>query len=57
MAKAGTALQLGGLTLTGLGLLHGLATGEIKRELLFLGLGAGLFVLGWLLSKRGSWQS
>lgn len=56
-AKAGSILQLTGLTVVGLGLLHGLATDQIGREIAALGLGGGLFLVGWLVAKRGPWQS
>lgn len=55
--KAGAALELGGLLVVGLGLLHGLATGDIRRELLALAAGGALFAAGWALAKHGSWQS
>jgi hypothetical protein len=56
--QAGAALELVGLTLVGLGLLHGLATGDVKRELLMLLIGAGVFVVGWMMAARkGLWRS
>ena len=49
-------LQLAGMVVVGAGLVQGLATGDVKRELLLLGIGVVLFVAGWLLAKRGTWR-
>jgi hypothetical protein len=53
MLKLGSGLQLVGLTVVGLGLLHGFATGDTSREVAAMFIGAGLFLAGWLLTRRG----
>ncbi len=55
-AAAG-ALELSGLVIVGLGLVQGLATGDIRRELAMLAAGAAVFTIGWLLMKRAPWRS
>lgn len=60
MARVGAGLQLSGLAITGLGLVHGLASGDagaVKTEILLCLAGAAVFGLGVFLAKRGgSWQ-
>lgn len=47
------ALQLAGLVVTGAGLWNGLLGGNVRRELLLLAVGAGIFFLGrWLQGAR-----
>jgi len=40
------AMQLAGLVVTGVGLWQGVLAGNVRRELLLLGIGAGIFFLG-----------
>jgi hypothetical protein len=47
------ALQVAGLVVTGVGLWNGLLGGNVRRELVFLGVGAGIFFLGRWLQGRG----
>jgi hypothetical protein len=48
------ALQLTGLVVTGVGLWNGLLGGNVRGELVFLGVGAALFFSGrWLQSRSG----
>ena len=53
LAAAGSALQLLGLTITGLGLLRGLGGGSVWGELVAMAVGGGIFTIGWLMVKRG----
>ncbi|MGH9369810.1 MAG: hypothetical protein ACRD3M_19330 [Thermoanaerobaculia bacterium] len=47
------ALQLAGLVVTGAGLWDGILGGNVRRELVFLGIGATLFFAGrWLQGAR-----
>ena len=45
-------LQLLGLILAGIGLFIGLYVQDVKLELALGGLGAILFLVGWMLQKR-----
>jgi len=47
-------LQLLGLILAGFGLFIGLYVQDVKLELALGGLGAVLFLAGWMLQKRTS---
>jgi hypothetical protein len=42
-------MQLTGLVVTGVGLWQGVLGGNVRRELLLLGIGAGIFFLGRFL--------
>jgi hypothetical protein len=47
------ALQLSGLVVTGVGLWNGLFEGNIRRELVFLAIGAAIFFAGrWLQGRH-----
>jgi hypothetical protein len=46
-------MQLTGLVVTGIGLWDGLLGGNVRRELVLLGIGAALFFAGrWLQGAR-----
>lgn len=47
------ALQIAGLIVIPLGLWNGLLGGNVRRELVLLGVGAGIFFLGRWLQGRG----
>jgi hypothetical protein len=54
LAAAGSALQLVGLFVTGIALLRGMAgASNAWGEIIAAGVGAGIFLVGWLLVKRG----
>jgi hypothetical protein len=54
LAAAGSALQLAGLAVTGLALLRGMAgASSVWGEIIAAAVGAGIFLVGWLLVKRG----
>ena len=46
------SLQVAGLVVSGAGLWNGLLGGDVRGELLLLGLGAGVFFLGRYLQGR-----
>ena len=48
----GKFLELNGMVLLGFGLFWGLARDDVKGEVLMLGIGAAIFLLGYLLEKR-----
>ena len=45
-------LQLSGMIILPIGLMYGLAKGEIQTEVKLLALGGFLFVLGWILGRE-----
>lgn len=47
----GRLLQLAGMIILPIGLMYGLARGEIQTEVRLLALGGFLFLLGWILSR------
>jgi hypothetical protein len=47
----GKSLEVIGLALVGLALLVGIQLHNERMELLYLGLGGGLFTIGWLVEK------
>ena len=49
---AAKALELLGLVVVGLALLVGLESDDMGRELTLLALGAGAFLIGWLVEPR-----
>lgn len=50
----GKFLELNGMVLLGLGLFRGLVSDDVKGEIAMLGIGAAVFLLGYLLEKRFS---
>lgn len=54
MYRVSRSLQLLGLVVTGVGLWQGLLGGNTRRELLLLGIGAGIFFLGRYLQGSRS---
>lgn len=50
-ALVGRWLQVIGMIILPIGLMYGLALGEIRTEVKLLALGGFLFVLGWILSR------
>ena len=51
MYAAGRTLQFLGLLVTGIGFFQGVASGNARRELVLLALGAAIFFAGWLLQR------
>jgi hypothetical protein len=52
---AARTLQFLGLIVTGIGFFSGVGTGNVRRELLLLAVGASLFFGGrWLQSRAGA---
>lgn len=51
MHAAGRVLQFLGLVMTGIALFEGIASGNARRELLLLAIGAGVFFAGRLLER------
>ena len=54
MYSASRALQFLGLLVTGFGFFAGVLGGNVRGELVLLGLGAGIFFAGRLLQTRWS---
>ena len=53
MYALGRALQFLGLLVSGIGFFDGVIGGHVRRELVFLAAGAGLFFLGrWIQQRR-----
>jgi hypothetical protein len=52
-AMVAKTLEVTGLVLVGMALLIGLRDDDMNRELMTLGLGAVVFLAGWLLEPRG----
>lgn len=50
--KLAAIVQLLGLAIVALGLIHGLVTGDIRTELLTLASGGLTFLLGWLVARE-----
>ena len=51
----GRLMQLIGMIILPIGLVHGFSSGDVRTEVKLLALGGFLFVLGWILSReRGS---
>lgn len=48
----GKFLELNGMVLLGFGLFWGVARDDVKGEIAMLGVGAALFLLGYLLEKK-----
>ncbi|HTY42727.1 MAG TPA: hypothetical protein VMH79_12705 [Thermoanaerobaculia bacterium] len=51
MYAAGRALQFLGLVVAGAAFFVGVFGGDARRELAVLGVGAAIFLAGWLLQK------
>jgi hypothetical protein len=53
MHKIGRSVQFIGLVVAGAALFVGVLGHEVRRELLLLGLGAGIFAAGYMLQRSG----
>jgi hypothetical protein len=53
MYKLGRSVQFIGLVVAGASLFVGVLGHEVRRELLLLGLGAGIFSAGYMLQRSG----
>lgn len=48
----GRFLQMVGLVILPVGLTIGLVTGEVRTEVRYLAVGAFIYLLGWLISRK-----
>lgn len=48
----GRFLQMVGLVILPIGLTIGLVTGEVRTEVQYLAVGAFIYLLGWLISRK-----
>lgn len=51
MYAAGRAVQFLGLVISGAAFFVGVFAGNVRRELLLLGIGAAIFFAGWMLQR------
>lgn len=51
-ALVGRLLQVAGMIILPIGLMYGLARGDIATEVRLLAIGGFLFVLGWILARE-----
>jgi len=48
----GKFLELNGILILGIGLIGGISRGDLAEEMKLLGLGAAVFVVGYLLERK-----
>ena len=53
MTKLSKGIQFTGMVVTGVGLIYGIAQNDLSNEFFFLGCGVLIFMIGYLLDRRG----
>ncbi len=53
MNKFAKGIQFLGMVVTGVGLIFGIARNDERMEFTYLGIGIGIFIVGYFLDRRG----